>query len=415
VRAVNIVTDSEFSATKCTEVGLPDTPTLTATATPEDPVYECSFEVLYDGPRTNGPIAMMQNGDVFIAGGMDVNGVTSKAYIFSPKTKTFRYIGDSHYPNHQSATTLTDGRILLPFPQEYMDEYNNWHSGFVEIFDPVDENFIEQQTPGFCVRWYKDTATAITLPNGKVLIVCQNDDLGAIVKFQKYDVLSDTLEDWLFESEDFCFTRFCHAPEPIVTLFNNWVISNGFSAYNIYSPYFSPEEIPINIPDNILEYLFGRTIALSWTKDKLYLAGGYFEYFDEGRAYSREALVLDTDTYTLSKLPSFNIPRMDHNLLPLTDGNMIILGGTTPIEASYGENPNLTEPTFDTKIIGSVELFDSKRQRFYDAGSLNIERIWAEAITLLNGDIFVYGGRTDPGPGYSTIAPPEIGRCERVN
>ena len=66
--------------------------------------------------------------------------------------------------------------------------------------------------------------------------------------------------------------------------------------------------------------------------------------------------------------------------------------------------------------MADIEIYVPTKNKWYEVGKLNIARGYRhQAIQLLNGEIFVYGGDSDPGPGYGLIAPPEIGRCEQKN
>jgi hypothetical protein len=142
--------------------------------------------------------------------------------------------------------------------------------------------------------------------------------------------------------------------------------------------------------------------AISYDFNTIYLTGGY-RYLPEGYEDTvKEAYA--SSKYEINQLPNMWQDRADHAMVGLADNTLVVIGGHTGHSYYEGEQK-----------LSDVEMYVPTQNKWFRAGSLNIPRSRHQAIQLLNGEIFVYGGATDPGPGYAYIGPPEIGRCEKIN
>jgi N-acetylneuraminic acid mutarotase len=64
-------------------------------------------------PRVAQGVALLQNGQVLVAGGANTNGILASAELYEPSTGTWSSTGSLHYARSTRATLLPSGQVLM--------------------------------------------------------------------------------------------------------------------------------------------------------------------------------------------------------------------------------------------------------------------------------------------------------------
>ena len=127
-----------------------------------------------------------------------------------------------------------------------------------------------------------------------------------------------------------------------------------------------------NINFNYKKYYIDNIELLK--DDKIIIFGNYDYLFNN-------IAVFDLHTKKLKNIGSMNIKkRHSYEVTLLKDGNILISNG-------YVGRANLI------KLVGSAELFDTKKMRFYKLPYKQEKKFFASAILLKNGNVLITGGR----------------------
>lgn len=145
---------------------------------------------------------------------------------------------------------------------------------------------------------------------------------------------------------------------------------------------------------------FTRTGAMttprSWhtatllTNGKVLIAGGSVAI----DAPTATAELYDPDSGIFTSTGSMTMPRMAHSATLLADGRVLIAGGTT--RAGQGLTPS-----------NSAEIYDPSTGTFASTGNLISDHVCQQATLLGNGKVLIAGGRgpNDPVP-YAELYDP---------
>jgi hypothetical protein len=374
VRAFNTTDYSEWSAVKCTTV---------AAETKSD--YVCEFETLFAGPRTfYSDVEMLFDGRLIITQTAD-----NEATIFDPRDRSFTPV-DLPQGGGSDAAVLATGTVLytLSGPNSHSIIYNP-NNGEIEHLD----------TSIVCLGVYNYYAAGWE-PYG--LMTYCGDNRGYLYPdiyanwHSEYEgnieIQLQKLSTYILDFGDFRGYSFAPVTNGIVSttvfIFDGDVMSSSID-YDHRGKF--------DLPDFM-------SSTISYDKSAIYFSGGS-KYLDPGYEDTvAEAYMASLPDETFKQIADMLQDRSWHAMLGLFDGSLIVLGGYKG-DWYYSWEENLS----------SIERYVPAENKWYRAGSLNIARKGHKAIQLLTGEIFVYGGWTDPGPGYAYIGPPEIGRCEKAN
>jgi hypothetical protein len=311
-------------------------------------------------------------------------GASPSASIAAPTMAPGSYVilgrlGASHSGGVIEA--LADGRVLLAGGQEYSQ-------GPVmescELYDPV----LRQFYPGAPMAIPAAFALSTRLSDGRVLIVGGFGDPQAA---QLFDPKSSTFA--LTGSPQWQVDYSMRA----ASLNNGNAIiiggppgdySNGRRAqlYDAASGTFRPTGSMVARRD-----LFFTATTLA--DGRVLVTGGMVRHEEYGEVL-RTAEIYDPATGKFTATGSMGVPRSSHVATLLSDGRVLIFGGTD-----------------DVADLGSAEVFDPKDGRFHPVSPMVIERP-SGALVLADGRLIIFGGGESEVAMY--LSDPDIGSSQAL-
>ena len=306
-------------------------------------------------------------------------------------TGTWRQTGDLSYPRRgHTATLLQNGKVLVaggmaspptpPLP-------GHISAGFIitdtaELYDPAMGTWTTTGDLNVARRDH----TATLLPNGKVLVVgggvgvASTAATGIVGPFQSAE---------LYDPDE-----------------GTWTTTGD-----------------LNTPR------LGHTATLL-PNGKVLVAAGIppvaFVGIDPSAIISNTAELYDPDTGTWSYSGLLNTGRYGHTATLLTDGNVLVVGGSVPLVANGATPIGLT-------CLNSAEIYFPETGTWSSTGSLNVGRSGHTATLLADGKVLAAGGSCagvligtvppyldsaevyDPGTGtWSNTASLRVGRSDHT-
>jgi hypothetical protein len=227
-------------------------------------------------PRERGTATLLQNGQVLVAGGDNSSGDLSSAELYDPATGTFSPTGSMNVPrNTQTATLLQNGQVLVAGGATCCTN-GCCSGGSAELYKPDTGTWANTGSMSFP----RYGPLAGRLPDGRVLEICNISDPGVPrCGTELYDPASGT---WSQDGQASPSARGSYA----YTMLNNGevLISGGANVFG---------------PDQ-------QTVVLQ-----------------------SGATVFDPTTGNTTNTGSMSIPREDHTLTLLPNGQMLAAGGFT--------------------------------------------------------------------------------------
>ena len=279
------------------------------------------------GPRFSHTATLLQNGKVLIAGGMERSGVwLDSAELFDPATGRFTPLDRMKARRSgATATLLRNGKVLIAGGNDSAG--SSLRSA--ELFDPASGRFVstgDMNAP-------RAHATAILLKSGQVLIAGGNaaGESDQLANAEIYD--PDT-------------GRFF----PVGSM-------------NIGRSYFTA----VALHD-------GRVLLAGG------LSGGKYPY----RQVEDTAEIYDPKTGRFTLTGSLSTPRFRHGAALLSDGRVLIVGGSNENGRQYK--------------YSSTEIYDPRSGRFSAGPSMKFERFKLQTgvAALTDGRVLVAGGAGEP-------------------
>jgi N-acetylneuraminic acid mutarotase len=134
-------------------------------------------------------------------------------------------------------------------------------------------------------------------------------------------------------------------------------------------------------------------IAVRLNNGKVLVAGGAGEWTSTPylRTVLTSAEIYDPDTGTWSASGNLNLPRRDHLATLLTDGRVLVTGGSDIGSLNFGG------------ALNTAELYDPATGAWKPTGTMNSPRILHTATLLPGGGVLVVGGIKTAG-GFSQSA-----------
>jgi hypothetical protein len=272
-------------------------------------------------PRVAHTATLLSDGRVLIAGASGYGGdLVASAELYDPATGTFTKTGSmTTGRDDHTAALLSDGRVLIVGGEGYEA------SASAELYDPKAGAFTATGPP--ITARYSHTATL--LADGRVLIV------------GGYGV---PVGPWP------------SGGQPVLA---------SAELYDPKTGTFSPT-------GSMAAGRFGHTATL--LSDGRVLIVGGSNHDDPGvRRVASSAELYDPATGAFSQTGSTTTDRVDHKATLLTDGRVLIAGG------SWRD--------------GSAEVYDPKTGTFTRTGSMTTDREFHTATLLSDGRVLIAGGR----------------------
>jgi N-acetylneuraminic acid mutarotase len=267
--------------------------------------------------------ALLPNGNVLVAGGYGPNGSpTNSAELYDPASGTWTATGSMSTNRYgHTATLLPNGKVLVAGGRISTPVFPST----CELYDPANGTWTN--TGSLNIARYRHTATSLT--NGMVLVAGGYNPNppgnGYVTRSERYDPASGT---WTIGS----FTGTMRAPcqQHTATLLPNGNVlvaggSNGgipFTTAELYNP---ASDLWTNTGSlNIGRYLHTATLL---PNGKVLVAGGIPSSFPVYGTNSAE--VYDPASGTWATTALLNTGRYSHTATLLTNGMVLVAGGTT--------------------------------------------------------------------------------------
>jgi len=277
---------------------------------------------------------------VLVTGGTDGTNASATAELYDATSATFSSAGAMTGPrqSHQ-ATILNDGRVLIT-------------GGFdgaavvasAELYDPVKGTF----TLTGAMTSPRQSHTATLLSNGKVLVAGGDDGSTILSSIELYDPVKGTFT----AAGNMASPRKAHS----ATVLNDGTVllAGGLKLMNIFSQ------------------------------------GGPFAFtLPDGSAD-----IYDPVSGTFSRAGNMQFRRSSHSAIMLSDGKVLLAGGTTYFLNELPCRPIPCSPTFRLAIFSTptTEQFDPMNISFTQTAGTAAKRT-AHTISLLNnGEVLAVGG-----------------------
>lgn len=321
--------------------------------------------------------SLLPDGRVLLAGGfVSAEGMlppgNARLEIFDPRTGTFADAGDSSILRAaHTATTLADDRVVLIggtalFAVECFDPHTGQLSEMGKILTPRAEH------------------EATLLPDGKILVtggitghfLYRNGQfhrrLNALAVAEIFDPVSGTS----VRVSPMLVPRRGHTQ----TLLGDGTVLITGGSWNRLCERFDPRTGKFT-PAGQLRTAREDHRASVLADGKVLLSGGS----DERGKSLASAEILDPERKTSDLvLGPMSQGREDHTATTLADGTILITGG----------EDNQAGPDRTDVVLGSVELFDPRTQRFTRLPDLTVPRDDHRATLLGDGRVFIFGGES---------------------
>jgi len=293
--------------------------------------------------RTLFTATPLRNGQALVTGG-DVGGaVTSSAEVFNPSTGTFTATGSMTVPRERgTATLLQNGQVLVAGGDNSSGDLSS-----AELYNPTTGTF----SPTGSMNVARPTANATLLPNRQVLVAggatcCNNGccsgasaelynpDTGnwaltASMSFPRYGPLAGLLPNGQV-------LEICNISDPGVP-------RCGTELYNPASGTWSQD----GAASPSAEVSYAYTML---NNGQVLISGGQnvFGAYQQTHVLQSGATLFDPTTGNSTSTGSMSIPREDHTLTLLQNGQMLAAGGYTQNNSPVNRKISVT---------ASAELF----------------------------------------------------------
>lgn len=336
-------------------------------------------------PRVWHTAALLANGEVLVAGGVNNAGFPGTAEIYNPATATFAQTTGNPTAMRASATatTLVSGKVLLVGggSPDGIDVLST-----AELYNPATGTFSATHGSMADGRVY---GTATLLNDGTVLVTGGLDTAGGasgtpVATAEIYDPVADS-----FTSTGPMTTgRFFHT----ATLLQNGMVlitgglNNGQPLMT--AELYNPATKKFTTAGSMTMARMGHTATLLGGSGNVLIAGGANTYF--GGAATNLSELYDPSSGVFSATQAMTSPRSAHTATLLPNGQVLIAGGAS---AFYTGGPSYS--------LSSAELFDPVTGSFAATADMTAVRESHTATLLNTGEVLVVGG-SNGTLGYST-------------
>ncbi|MGD0862639.1 MAG: kelch repeat-containing protein [Candidatus Limnocylindrales bacterium] len=283
---------------------------------------------------------------------------------------------------HQSATLLSDGRVLIAGGQA-MTDGNVWNDlDSAELYDPQTGAFSSTGS----MRTAREGQTATLLPDGRVLIAGGSD----LASAELYDPRTGTFSSTgsMMTARDGCTATLL--PDGRVLMAGGHMDTSYLTIYFASAELYDPKTGTFSPTGSMTTARTGHTATLL-SDGRVLVTGGEDVTGEAPTLTSRflaSAELYDPKTGTFSPTGSMTTARTGHTATLLAAGRVLIAGGSAGTVSTSDRYVPLT----------SAELYDTKSGTFGPAGSMITAREYQTATLLSDGRVLIAGGETTPGP-----------------
>jgi len=380
--------------------------------------------------------ATLSNGKVLVSGGYGIKTVYADVELWDPATGLSSGVGAMSSPRfYHVSVGLEDGRVLVA--GGYADYRYLNPTATADIYDPTTGNIVPTRVPMMQAR---ALIGEVVLPDGKVLMAGGFDpDDGVHATAEVFDPLIgsfasaggqreprmyqatvalpngsvlltgglgfketplDTAEVYDPVSEMFstvgpmAVSRFGHSS---IILTNGKALITGGNSEEKRGELFDPVSRTFSFTQGLMTEFRYYAASSVLSDGRVLLAGGGN---DDGPLADAE--IYDPVTDTFAKTASMSAPRVGAVAIKLSNGKVLILGGSST--GSYSDG------------LASADLFDPEQETFVSTGPMREARTFFTASPLPDGRVLVAGGLSKTGSTIKTaeIYDPAKGQFEEV-
>jgi hypothetical protein len=266
----------------------------------------------------------LPNGQALVTGGDVAGAATSSAELFNPATGTFSQTGSMTVPRERgTATLLPNGKVLVAGGDNSSGDLQS-----AELFNPATGTF----SPTGSMNVARPTANATLLPNGQVLVAggatCCNNGCCSGGSAELYNPNAET---WALTGS-MSFPRY----GPLAGLLPNGQV---LEVCNISDPgvprcgaeVYTPASGTWSQDGAASPSAEGSYAYTMLNNGEVLISGGQnvFGVDQQTHVLQSDATLFDPTTGNSTSTGSMSIPREDHTLTLLPNGQMLAAGGYT--------------------------------------------------------------------------------------
>jgi N-acetylneuraminic acid mutarotase len=323
--------------------------------------------------RLHQSATLLSDGRVLIAGGQAMTGGNiwndlDSAELFDPRSSTFSSTGSMTTGREgQTATLLSDGRVLAA---------GGSNLASAELYDPKTGTF----SPTGSMATARDGGTATLLQDGRVLMAAGHMDTTFLTIYFASAELYDPKTGTFSPTGSMTTARTGHTA---TLLADGRVLVTGGEDVTGEDPtsttkflasaeLYDPKTRSFGPTGSMTTERTGHTATLL-ADGRVLLVGG-----ETASRTLASAELYDPETGTFSATGSMTTERSGHTATLLADGRVLVIGGKTGSGA-----------------LASSELYDPKTGTFSPASSMLTPRAYQTATLLTDGRILITGGLAD--------------------
>lgn len=378
--SVRWIAPTDASSSPITETTPPSqaataAPAVTQLTQPDARPYTVSPGGLLHTPRMWHTATSLADGRVLLVGGSQaVDDFLTEVDILDPTTGQTSQAAPLHRPRHaHSATLLQDGRVLVvggyAVPWRWLDD--------AEVYDPVGNTWTV--VPPLYSHGVTHTATVMN--DGRVLVVGGNIGNGQFTA--RVEIFDPQTNVWS-EAQPLPAERADHTA---LLLKNGRVLvaggqtdANGLAGGDalLYDP--QADTWTATAP-MVKPRIWAQPALLA--DGRVLVAGGMTLEDMPANTFSASAEVYDPASNAWSAAGFMAQPRYSHFLFPLPDGQVVAFGGARDGDCCWNGD----------SFVREIEIYDPTANLWRVVGELPQPRAQAAAAALLDGCIWLSGGR----------------------
>ncbi|MEO8035141.1 MAG: kelch repeat-containing protein, partial [Acidobacteriota bacterium] len=375
--------------------------------------------------RSNHTATLLQNGKVFVAGGVNSSGVLFTYEVFDPATGTVTATGNMYdVRESHTATLLRSGKVLIA---------GGWNgsgsTNVCEIYDPSNNTITTTGSMATARRFH----TATLLSSGKVLLAGGTGNALGAASILASAELYDPAGAGTFGPTGSMATQRAALSATLLTS-GKVLIAGGsnFGGFLATAELYDPASTGTFGPTGGMTDSRNEHTATVLTDGRVLITGGYANTYR-----TSSELYNPASGGTFGPTGSLAVGRKGHTATLLPNGKVFIAGGADT-NSTFTVSAELYDPAvsggtfsgagtmnsargfsaavllpnaqvvmvggFNGTHLSSIELFDWANGTFASTGSLFAARQYPSSTLMTNGNVLVAGGYNGGGSGYLNSA-----------